>query len=54
MADQIAELRDLLDSYRRRSKSVRFTPVATAYAQAADDLEEMVLEITRNAPLNSR
>ena len=54
MADQIAGLRDLLDPYRRRCKSLRFTPVAAAYARAANDLEETVLEITRNAPRNSR
>jgi hypothetical protein len=42
MADTIAELRELMESYRHRSKAVPFRPVADAYAEAADNLEEMI------------
>jgi hypothetical protein len=38
----ITELRELMESYRRRSQSEPATPIAAAYAEAADDLEEII------------
>ncbi len=36
------ELRGLMESYRRRSKSIPYQPIAAAYADAADQLEEIM------------
>ncbi len=38
MPDEIAELRERINDYRRRSKSL-YKPIAAAYADAADELE---------------
>ncbi len=45
MRVDITELSELMEIYRRRSKLVPFQPVAAAYAEAADDLQEMVAEL---------
>jgi hypothetical protein len=50
MTDQIAELHELMEAYRRRSEIVRFTPVATAYAEAADQLEQVIAEAAGSPP----
>jgi cytochrome c551/c552 len=42
MSNEIAELSELMECYRRRSKSVHLLPIAAAYADAADQLEEMI------------
>jgi CBS domain-containing protein len=42
MPAEITELRELMESYRCRSKSVPFQPIAAAYADVADHLEEII------------
>lgn len=45
MREDIADLSELMEIYRRRSKAVPFQPVAAAYAEAADDLQEILAEL---------
>jgi hypothetical protein len=49
MSDEISELRERMEYYRRRSKSVPFRPIAAAYAEAADQLEDSVTSRESNA-----
>ena len=42
MRENIAELTELMEAYRRRSKAVPFRPIAEAYAEAAGDLEDIL------------
>ena len=42
MSDDLAKLRERMDLYRRRSEFVRLRPIAAAYGEAADQLEEMI------------
>jgi hypothetical protein len=45
MADKINELRELMDHYRRKARSVGILPLAAAYGEAADRIEETIVEI---------
>lgn len=45
MREDIADLSELMEVYRRRSKEVPFQPIAAAYAEAADDLQELLAEL---------
>jgi len=51
MPDEIVELRELTGLYRRRSTSP-ITPIADAYAEAADHLEDILAGVRRPAPFN--
>jgi hypothetical protein len=42
MRENIAELTELMEAYRRRSKAVPSRPIAEAYAEAAGDLEDIL------------
>lgn len=42
MPENVAELTELMEAYRRRSRAVPFRPIAEAYAEAAGDLEEIL------------
>jgi hypothetical protein len=42
MPDDIAQLTELMESYRDRSRAIRFRPVSAAYADAANELEEII------------
>jgi cytochrome c551/c552 len=47
---EIADLRELMEAYRRKSRSVGWQPVAAAYADAADQIEETIAEIKAASP----
>jgi hypothetical protein len=47
---EIAELCELLESYRRKSRSVGWQPLAAAYADAADQIEETIAEMKAAPP----
>jgi hypothetical protein len=42
-----------MECYRKRSKAVPFRPIATAYADAAKDLEEMIAGLGAASSLSS-
>lgn len=45
MADKVEELRELMDRYRRKARSVGILPLAAAYDEAADQIEETILRM---------
>ena len=45
MADEIDGLRELMDHYRRKAETVGILPLAAAYGEAANQIEEMIVEI---------
>jgi len=52
MPNEIAELTELMECYRGRSKVVPFRPIAAAYAEAAEDLEEMIAGLKSPLPVS--
>jgi hypothetical protein len=42
MPDEITELTELMETYRRRSREMPYRPIAAAYSDAADDIQEMI------------
>lgn len=54
MPDEITELRKLAEAYRRRSTAAPFNPVAAAYAEAADQLDEMIAGLARLHQIENR
>lgn len=53
MSDQIAELRELIEAYRLKSKSAFFKPIVAAYADAADELEAKLIRESRACPTDT-
>jgi hypothetical protein len=47
---EIAELCELLEAYRRKSRSVGWQPLVAAYADAADQIEETIAEMKAASP----
>jgi hypothetical protein len=50
MPDEIAELTKLMETYRRRSRDMPYRPIAEAYADAADDIQEMIAGLEAASP----
>ena len=50
-SDEIAELTELMECYRDYSEAERPRPIASAYAEAAKDLEEIIARLKRTSPL---
>jgi hypothetical protein len=48
--DDVAELTELMQAYRSRSKAVPFRPIAAAYAEAANDLQELIAGFEPSSP----
>jgi hypothetical protein len=51
MADEIAELTELMECYRNSSKAASSRPIAVAYKRAAHDLEEMIAGLRAASPV---
>ena len=45
MPDNLADLSELMESYRRRARAIPFGPISGAYADAADELEAIIAEL---------
>jgi hypothetical protein len=42
VSDDVAKLRERIDLYRRKSEFIPLRPIAAAYGDAADQLEDMI------------